>query len=147
MTPSNLKSISREIHVFFLALLLIGVVMIFLLPTISYIPVFLNDAIDLPIVETLFVCFSIICVLFGCFLPALTSRFRLTDDPDMRVLWIHLLRTSFFGSIVAFGLILVLLGSSWYISISFFALSGAVLILTFPTEKRWRRWKMLWRHL
>jgi hypothetical protein len=53
----------------------------------------------------------------------------------------HILRTVGFMIPVLLGYISWNLGGRWFLLLPFFALSAIALIFTFPTRKRWERWR------
>lgn len=50
-----------------------------------------------------------------------------------------LIRASFFMAVGAYGFVLGLMGALWSVILPFFAASFLALVLTFPTQKRWKR--------
>jgi hypothetical protein len=54
---------------------------------------------------------------------------------------VHIIRLPLFESLVGFGLVLGIWGSSWYIVLPLFILAFAALVLTFPTDKRLAKWQ------
>jgi hypothetical protein len=85
---------------------------------------------------------SILFLLIGLFWPRLARWHKKANiNNDVELMYGHVMRATFLSTPFIYGLILRMLGSSWYIVLPIYVLEFAALIWTFPTEKRLAKWR------
>lgn len=141
------KEVSRQLlvakifHASLLSTVPIVLAILVLLPGLGFIPVFASDDPALVIVEVVIGGFSLLCLAIGFYWPRLSRLFKTESRVNKEMFFGHIFRVSFFECLVAFGLILRILGSSWLVVLPFFVLASVMFILTFPTNKRLTEWR------
>ena len=135
-------SVLQILHTIFLATVLIGVVVAALSAQLGFVPIYDTEDWLLHVTEAAFGFITVIVLLLGYYWPRLSRRFTTANSPEIvEVMRDHVFRMAFFEAVAVSGFMLgAIMGSSWYICLPFFLLSGVALILTFPTEERWNRW-------
>lgn len=133
-------SVLRLLHIAFFALIPMGVFIIFSMPVLDISPVFSSTDFTLYIIEVSLAFIAIVDLLLGCYWFKITRKMMSISNPEAVVVTNHILRICLFEAIAIYGLVLGILGSSWYIWLPFFALSLIALTLTFPTSERWANW-------
>jgi hypothetical protein len=75
------------------------------------------------------------------FLPRLMlkSLIKAYQKNSIALLLLTIFLAAIFESVAIYGLILGILGAGAQITVPFFVVSAGLLILTFPTEKRWKK--------
>jgi F0F1-type ATP synthase membrane subunit c/vacuolar-type H+-ATPase subunit K len=83
---------------------------------------------------------ALLTLLLAAFFPRGTVRvFNGARRPAPDALTFTIIRVSFFEATGIYGLILAMLGADTAITLPFFLVSLAALVLTFPTRERWRK--------
>jgi hypothetical protein len=85
---------------------------------------------------------AVYAIPFGFFrLPRwlLKARTKAYSNNSKILLSFNIIRVGLFESIAIYGLILGILGAGAQITIPFLVVSAGTLILTFPTEERWKK--------
>lgn len=140
-STAKLVRVLRLMHVFFLATIPVGVLITALLPVMGFAPVYDAASWYPHVIEASIGFITILILIFGYYWPRISRKFKTINKPEVEVAGDHILRMSLFWAVAVSGLLLgIMIGSSWYIWLPFFLLSGIALILTFPTEERWNRW-------
>jgi hypothetical protein len=89
---------------------------------------------------------AVFLIVYGFFfLPRMMLKASIetyNKNSKVKALFLFILRGALFESVAIYGLILGILGSEWQITLPFLVVSAGTLILTFPTEKRWK--SFLW---
>jgi hypothetical protein len=78
--------------------------------------------------------FSILLLVAGFYWLRWAKWNNLSNRTASNIFLGQILRASFFESIAVYGFILKLLGDDWYVAAVMFIITGATLILTFPTR-------------
>jgi hypothetical protein len=138
---NRLRLAVRIMHIALLVLTLVTVLILALLPGFGFVPVFTSGDPLLAIIEMFFGGFSLLVLCLGFFWPRLARWHKKAYVDGREIFYSHLIRSSFFSSVAIYGLILRILGSSWYIVLPLLVLAFAALVLTFPTNKRWAKWQ------
>lgn len=113
-----------------------------LLPKFGYIPTYAGSDFELLVTELTLGAISLLCLIGGCYYPKLARWNKAENRSEINVFNAHLaIRIPLFVSVIVFSFILGLLGGSWYSVLSMLLFTGVALILTFPTRKKWDRWK------
>lgn len=95
----------------------------------------------LAIVEIVLASMSIALLILGLCWPKMARWHEKKTMADCKeILLVHILRISFFESIVAFGVILALMGGALYLILAMHSLSGIALATTYPTRRRLSTW-------
>jgi len=131
----------RIMHIALLVLTLVIVLILALLPGFGFVPVFPNPDPLLAIIEMIFGGFSLLVLCLGFFWPRLVGWHKKAYVNGGEIFYGHLIRSTLFFSLAAYGLILRILGSSWYVVVPLFILAFVALVLIFPSNKRWARWQ------
>lgn len=133
----------KILHIICLFTMPIVIIVLVLLPNLGFVPVFGSDDQDLlAIVEIILGFLSLLCLFIGFFWPKLARWHKIKIRVAAEVLYGHILRMSFFESLIIYSIILRLLGSEWYIVLPILILAGVALILTFPTDRRFSQWQV-----
>jgi hypothetical protein len=134
-------TISKIFHLVFLATVPIMILVVVLLPTFGYVPVFGSKDPTIGLIEIIFAVIEIPILIVGIYLPRIVGRVWKRNRSDTFVYFVHAIRISLFESVAVIGLILGILGGVWYAWLPLLVLAGAALVFSFPTAKRWEGWK------
>ena len=135
--------VAKIMHSMLLAAVFIYALLLFaLLPSRDFPPVFGTGDPALTFLEALLALMSLTSLAAGYFWIRLLVKGykRNKNNPQTQgPLAIQILRAALFESVAIYGLVLGILGAEWQISLAFFVVSAAALVLSFPTEERWKR--------
>jgi hypothetical protein len=131
---------AQIIQISYLVAVSIWVAIPIITPYIDLPPVFTDDD---PILDTFIVILSLAAVanlvLTGPLAQWLTKRKQRKPQSQNELYSIWYFRSFLYAGIGIYGLVLGILGASWPVVLPFFFVAAGALILTFPTEKRWKR--------
>lgn len=107
------------------------------------IPLRTDAGLDANSAQILFIVVSLICLIIGLFWPRLARWHKKGYVNDAELMYGHIMRATFLIVQSMYGIIMSMLGGSWYIValILIYMLSLAALIWTFPTDKRLAKWR------
>jgi len=126
---------ARILYIAFLGAVLIDIIILVILPYIG-LSIFARDDPFLTPVAAALGGVAVISFAIGVYVPRrMTRKSRKPQD----LLRFHLVRGTFFHSLAHAGLILGILGTGWYVTVPFFIVAALALILTFPTEEKWKQ--------
>jgi hypothetical protein len=134
---SKTLKIAKVLYIFSIVAIMIyaGILYIF----IPYVGLRLFPSDD-PIISLLAKVLGILAIgaiVFGYLFPWLVSKFLKHERQMLFV--IPIARATLFIAVGVFGLMLGILGAGWQISLPFIVVCGVSLILTFPTNERWKK--------
>ena len=142
---NGLLTAIRAFHSISLVIIAVATFILTLLPDWDYVPVFDSTDGTLRIIEICFYVVAVICLITGLYLPRLLRRFRTTSEIEREIFYSHILRLSFFISLAIYGMVMKFLGSDWFTVLPLIGLAVIALVLTFPTNRRWAKWKTEWQ--
>lgn len=134
-------TISKVIHSVFLATVPIIILVVALLPSFGYVPVFSSEDSDLVLIEIVFGVFTIPILIVGFYLHKIIGWIWKTAKSDIAIYFIHTIRISLLESVAVIGLVLGILGGAWYAWLPLLMLAGVAMSFSFPTSRRWEKWK------
>jgi len=139
----RLRRGTKGAYITALSLYLIAAVIIVYLSVKGFIPIPPSERSpgDVNIAQILFIVVSLVFLIIGLFWPRMARWHKKAHINDVELMYGHVMRAAFLGVPSAYGLILCVLGGSWYIVLPIYVLPLAALIWTFPTDKRLERWK------
>ena len=127
---------ARIIQLAYLVAILIYADLVFhLLPSESTSPVLSIGESRVTILTVVLSVLAVCSIGTSYFWPRLVKGYK----SRMGLLSVYVARAALFGSVAIFGLILGVVGAMWEIPLIFFLVSAAALILTFPTEEKWKK--------
>ncbi|MFC2071749.1 hypothetical protein ACFLUU_03395 [Chloroflexota bacterium] len=128
---------AKILQIAYLVAILIYVIMLSIaLPYVGFESIYpLGDPI-LIITEGVLSIVAVICIALGYLLPRWTIKWYKQNVQGL--LSVHIVRSALFEAVAIYGLVLGILGAKWPILLPFLAIAALALILTFPTEEKWR---------
>jgi hypothetical protein len=107
------------------------------------IPLRADSGLDVNTAQILFIVVSLVFLIVGLFWPRLAKWHKKECVNDIELAYGHVVRATFLSVPSMYGIIMSMLGGSWYIValMLVYVLGFAALIWTFPTEKRLAKWR------
>lgn len=133
---TKLLTFVKVIDIIFLITVPLAVLFLIFLFRSGFKTVFAQNSPDIFIFIVMFISFSVICLILGLFWPKSIRRFKSQNILSTDDFFGQLIRLSFLESIVIYGIILKILGGSWFIIIFMFIVAEAALIIAYPKIKR-----------
>ncbi len=129
------------LHSVFLTLTLVMLIIVSLLTFLNHVPTLRNNDSNFLAINIVPLIMTLPLLAVGIFLPRVVGLIRKSDKSDAFVYFIHGIRTSLFVAVALVGLILGISGGAWYAWLPLLVLAGTAMVFTFPTQKRWEKWK------
>ena len=126
---------------FFALIILVLLILYVILPSAGFVPFNRRGHFDLAFIEFCSYIASLIIVIVGGLWPKFAKLSWFDEVPYRGLFTSHIHRIGLFGSIILFGLILGIFGSSWWVLAPHLLIGAIMLFLTFPTKKRWSEWQ------
>jgi hypothetical protein len=138
------KSLSflRVFHIVCLAIIPIAIILLIILFQSDFQPILSNQDSTITMVEIIFGIFSVILLIFGFTMP---KFFKWNDRQKISsrdIIMSQIFRVGLFETLTAYGFILGVLGSTWYVVGIFILFAAIAFIATYPTNSRIAKWKI-----
>lgn len=143
VSPKWSPTVPKVIHLMFSASVLAFILTVVLLPVFDYVPEFSSKDPDLILIEIAMALVSLSLLFIGIYLHRIAGWFYKSDRSDAFFRVVHIIKISLFETIAMYGLILGILGGAWYAWLSLLIMAGAAMLFSYPTEKRWDKWKAM----
>jgi hypothetical protein len=137
---SKLLLTVRIIHIILITLSSTAILFLWFLSAIGKMPHFGQIAI---IIEISPVLASVLALLIGYFGPPIERKSSLTGEPSVALFWNLIAREIAFLFVPIFTFCIGLMGTSSYIWLPILIITCALAIVTFPTRRRWAKWRRL----
>ncbi len=135
---SKTLRVAKILQIVFLGAILIYVIILVVLPYIGFAPIFPSDYPLLTPIAGILGVHAVISIALGYLMPRRIVK-RTKQEVRSPFCTEVVLRCAFFEAVAIDGGILGVIGAGWEITIPFFIVGAGAMILTFPTEERWRQ--------